>query len=111
MKTDNATVFRILNMLLAEGSANILEELASGKPKQFGDVYGLINPRTGKKFSPNTISTRLKELEKMGAIKKEMVAGKTRTSIGYVITDSGKKALVISKKYEKELDLVFSNKR
>lgn len=103
----DATGFRFLNMLLSEGAPDILEMLADGKPRQFTTIYSLTNPRTNRKYSPNTISSRLKELAKLGAVKQVIAQTNKGTRIAYALTDKGRKALSISKKFESELESIF----
>lgn len=101
--------FMLVNMILAEGSPNILQELNKGRGKQFKDFIKLVNPRTNNFFSPNTITRRVKELTSIGAMKETIIKGdKGKSVIGYVITQKGKQALQISEKYEKVLQAVFS---
>ena len=102
--------FKVLNLILSEGTLEILEFANDIKPKCFTDFKGLINARTGRVFSPNTLSTRLKELVEIGAI--ERVITKTesdRDVVGYKITPEGLKALEIAYTYEKNLQDCFSN--
>ncbi|MGB7532438.1 MAG: hypothetical protein WA977_05590, partial [Halobacteriota archaeon] len=59
----------------------------------------LVNSRTGKIFSPNTISTRLKELVEVGALERIITKTKReRDVVGYKITPEGLKALETSYK-------------
>ena len=100
--------FKLLNMILSEGSLEILEVAKDGKSKHFTDFRELVNHRTGKIFSPNTISTRLKELVDIGAL--ERIITKTqrdRDVVGYRITSDGLKAHEISYRYEEELQNCF----
>lgn len=100
--------FELLNMILSEGSLEILEVAKNGEPKHFTDFKELVNSRTGKVFSPNTISARLKELVEIGAL--ERIITKTtrdREVVGYKITAAGLKALEISYRYEEELKNCF----
>ena len=100
--------FNLLNMILSEGSLEILEAAKDVKSKHFADFRALVNSRTGKIFSPNTISTRLKELVEVGAL--ERIITKTqrdREVVGYRITPEGLKALEISYRYEEKLENCF----
>lgn len=100
--------FNLLNMILSEGSLEILEAAKDGESKHFTDFRALVNSRTGKIFSPNTISTRLKELVEIGAL--ERIITKTqrdREVVGYRITPEGLKALEISYWYEEKLQNCF----
>ena len=100
--------FELLNMILSEGSLEILEVAKDGEPKHFTDFRELVNSRTGKVFSPNTISTRLKELVEVGALERIITKTKReRDVVGYKITPEGLKALDISYRYEEELQNCF----
>ena len=100
--------FKLLNMILSEGSLEILEVAKDGKPKHFTDFKELVNTRTGRVFSPNTISTRLKELVEVGALERIITKTKRdRDVVGYKITPEGLKALEISYRYEEELQNCF----
>jgi len=104
--------FKLLNMILSEGSLEILEVAKDGKPKHFTDFREIVNSRTGKVFSPNTISTRLKELVEAGVL--ERIITKTqreREVVGYKITPAGLRALEISYRYEEELETVLETER
>jgi len=100
--------FVLLNMILSEGSLEILEVAKDGEPKHFTDFRELVNSRTGKVFSPNTISTRLKELVEVEALERIITKTKRdREVVGYRITHAGLKALEISYRYEEELQKCF----
>ena len=104
--------FELLNMILSEGSLEILEIAKDSEPKHFTDFRELVNSRTGKVFSPNTISTRLKELVEVGALERIITKTKReRDVVGYKITSGGLKALETSYKYEEELQTVFGKKK
>jgi len=76
--------FELLNMILSEGSLEILEIAKDEEPKHFTDFKELVNSRTGKVFSPNTISTRLKELVEVGALERIITKTKRdREVVGY----------------------------
>jgi len=103
--------FERINLLLSEGALEILERLAEVGIGRFTDFRQLKNGRTGKIFSGNTISTRLKELISAGAVANEVVAEQgQRRLVGYRLTESGKKALVISLEYEKKLEKALPEK-
>ncbi|MGB7532501.1 MAG: hypothetical protein WA977_05920 [Halobacteriota archaeon] len=103
--------FELLNMILSEGSLEILEIAKDGEPKHFTDFRELVNSRTGKVFSPNTISTRLKELVEVGALKRIITKTKReRDVVGYKITSKGLKALDISYRYEEELQTALERR-
>lgn len=100
--------FEVLNMILSEGSLEILEIAKDSEPKHFTNFRELVNSRTGKVFSPNTISTRLKELVEVGALERIITKTKReRDVVGYKITPEGLKALEISYRYEEELQSCF----
>ena len=104
--------FELLNMILSEGSLEILEVAKDGEPKHFTDFRELVNSRTGKVFSPNTISTRLKELVEVGALERIITKTKReRDVVGYKITPEGLKALDISYRYEEELQICFRKEK
>ncbi len=95
-------------MILSEGSLEILEIAKDSEPKHFTDFRELVNSRTGKVFSPNTISTRLKELVEVGALERIITKTKReRDVVGYKITPAGLKALETSYRYEEELQSCF----
>lgn len=97
-------MFRRINLILSEGALEILEISKDRKPKHFGDFRELRNSRTGKCFSPSTISARLKELVEIGAL--ERMITKTeggRDVVGYKMTPAGLMALNISYEYEEKL--------
>ena len=99
--------FGMIDMLVSVGAVDILQELSRGKPKQFTDFTNMINQRTKNKFSPTTISMRLKELTSLGAIKPTIVnPQKGRRKIAYMITPKGKKMLEICFEFEKKLEEV-----
>jgi len=103
--------FKLLNMILSEGSLEILEIAKDSEPKHFTDFRELVNSRTGKVFSPNTISTRLKELVEVGALKRIITKTKReRDVVGYKITSKGLKALDISYRYEEELQTALERR-
>jgi len=104
--------FELLNMILSEGSLEILEVAKDGEPKHFTDFRELVNSRTGHVFSPNTISTRLKELVEVGALERIITKTKRdREVVGYKITPEGLKALEISYRYEEELQNCFGKEK
>jgi len=104
--------FELLNMILSEGSLEILEIAKDGEPKHFTDFRELVNSRTGNVFSPNTISTRLKELVEVGALERIITKTKRdREVVGYKITPEGLKALEISCRYEEELQNCFGKEK
>jgi len=91
-------------MLLSEGTLEILASMRQAEVAYFKDLRKLKNERTGRIFSANTLSARLKELEKIRAIRKvPSTTTSGRNVVAYKITPQGVKALEISQKYEDEL--------
>jgi len=97
---------KLLKMLLAEGSLDILEYLKKKGACQFKDIAALKNKRTGKRFSPNTVSARLYDLEEMGALHAGSVKTERRRVLGYEITDKGRKILEMAYDFEERLRLL-----
>ena len=109
---DGKKGFELVNMILSEGSLEILEVAKDEEAKQFTDFRKLVNSRTGKVFSPNTISTRLKELVEIGALERIITKTKReREVVGYKITLEGLKALEISYRYEEGLQNCFGKEK
>ncbi len=96
-----------LKMLLAEGSLDILEYLKGKGSAQFKDFSQLKNKRTGKKFSPNTISARLNELEEMGAIRSGSVKTERKRVLGYELTDKGSRIMEMAYEFEDKLEFLI----
>ena len=95
-------------MLLSEGALEIMERVRELGIGRFTDFKQLKNSRTGRIFSGNTISTRLKELIASGAVETEVIAEQgQRRLVGYKLTANGKKALGLSLEYEKKLEKVL----
>lgn len=106
-----AGYFEMASMLLYEGSLELLEALDERKECRFGDFQELINTRTAKKFSSNTLSARIKELRKLGLVEYTMIAlPKDRQLLGYRLTARGKQALAASRRYENELQTIVGKK-
>lgn len=78
-----------------EGTVHILQETKKRKSARFMDLEGLTNPRTKRKYSPNTLSSRLKELEKHGLIRETIVKSDKGRIISYIITEKGDRFLGI----------------
>jgi len=96
--------FRCLNLMMNVGSIDLLEKAKGGQPVSFKTFRETINHETGKKYSSSTISTRLRELVKAGAIEMVPIESESgRKVVGYKITKSGSKALELSYEYEKKL--------
>lgn len=95
---------KMVSLLLSEGCLEILDFLNEQKSGHFNEFRALYNSRTDRIFSANTISTRLKELVELGAIKKIVsTSQKGRNSVGYKITEKGKNVLEIAYRFENEL--------
>jgi len=97
------TELKLLDMLLSEGSLDILAFLKDKKTGQFTDLLKLKNKRTNRGFSPTTISARLDELETIGAITTTAVKTKRRRVLGYQITEKGLKILDTAFEFEGKL--------
>jgi len=98
------------NMIISEGALEILQCLQKQGKGSFNDLRNLKNIRTGKTFSPNTISSRLKELRNYEAITATIVDSSGRNKIVYELTDSGKKALQLADKFEGELKQILKKR-
>lgn len=92
-----------IEFLSLVGAKKILIELGQRGPKRFGELCRIIQSRT-----PATIASRLRELEKLGLIKKriENIPGKPLI-IEYEITEAGKEVL----KHLMEIDKIISNSK
>lgn len=91
------------SMLLSEGCLDILQYLKENKTAQFKDLSKLKNRRTGKPFSPNTLSSRLDDLEEMEAISIVAVKTDRKRSLGYEITEKGNKIIEVAANFEMRL--------
>ncbi len=95
-------------MILSEGALDLLESMKDEKPRYFKQFRELRNERTGRRYSPSTISSRLKELINLGALERAITkTGSGREVAGYRITRMGIKALELSYDYEDKLEGVF----
>lgn len=95
-------------MIISEGALDLLESMKDGKPKYFKQFRELRNDRTGRRYSPSTISSRLKELIKISAVERVITKTKTgREVAGYKITERGIRALDLSYEYEGKLEEIF----
>ncbi len=103
------TELRWLDMLLSEGSLDILAYLRQNKTGQFSDFLKIKNKRTGSKFSPSTISTRLDDLEQMGAITTVAMRTKRRRVLGYQITEKGLKIVDAAYEFEGRLAKIIGS--
>lgn len=101
------TELRWLDMLLSEGSLDILAHLKVNKTGQFGNFMKLKNKRTGKGFSPSTISARLDDLERMGAVTTTAMRTKRRRVLGYQMTEKGLKILETAYEFERKLSEII----
>ena len=105
---ENPETLELVNMLISEGTIEILKFLEDGGLRQFGDVRNLINPRTNKAFSQTTLSNRLRELVKCGILEQQILAReKGRSTIGYKITQNGLRTLEVARKFERALEKVL----
>ena len=105
------TELKWLDMLLAEGSLDILQFLKSNKVGQFSQFLRITNKRTERSFSPTTISARLDDLEKMSAITTIAVRTKKRRVLGYQITDKGLKILETAYGFEEKLTEIIGKEK
>lgn len=95
-------------MILSEGTLDLLEFMKDEKPKYFKQFRELRNERTNRKYSPSTISSRLKELITLGAVERAITKTETgREVAGYEITKKGIEALELSYEYENKLEGMF----
>ena len=101
---------KYLDMLLSEGSLDILAYLRDNKVGQFGNFLKIKNRRTGRSFSPTTVSARLDELENMGALTTKAIKTSRRRVLGYQITEKGLKILETSYEFERKLHLIIEDK-
>lgn len=92
-------------LILSEATLQILESCR--EPKQFNDLRTILNPRTGKNFSQNTLSTRLKNLIKIGALKNIMLEKGGRRVVAYKITRKGHKILELCRSFEEDIKRVI----
>lgn len=106
----NEKNYRLMDFILANGTLEILKKTIDKKPKHFEDFRGLVNYKTNKKFSPSTISLRLKQLIKLGTLKRTITETRTgREVVGYVISEKGIKIIKFFDKCEGELELILKN--
>lgn len=101
---------RWLDMILAEGSLDILTYLKEKAVVQFKELLTLKNKRTSRGFSPNTISARLDELEKMGAIGTSTVRTARRRVLGYEITEKGRDILKTAYEFEERINAIVETR-
>lgn len=100
--------FEITNMILREGSLEILELAKDKTPKQFVNFKNLKNSRTNKYFSQTTISDRLKDMIRIKALEKVMMKSKLKKDVvGYKITEAGLKILETSYEFEEKLKKII----
>ena len=102
--------YELANMIISEGALEILQCLQKQGKASFKDLRNLKNNRTGKTFSPNTVSARLKELRKYEAITATIMDSSGRNKIVYELTESGKKALQLADKFEGELKQILKKR-
>jgi len=97
-------------MIISEGALEILQHLQRQGKASFKELRNLKNIRTGKTFSPNTVSSRLKELRAYEAITATIVDSNGRNKIVYELTENGKKALQLADKFEGELKQILKKR-
>jgi len=95
--------YELIGLIVSEGTLEILKYLEKADVGHFRDLRDLKNLRTKKNFSSNTISARLKELVKYGAIERTIYEVSGRGVAAYKITVAGKKCIEIADKFEGEL--------
>lgn len=109
-KLNSGEYSNLENSIMNNGTIEMLKASADKKPKRFEDFRELINPKTNKRFSPSTISFKLKELTELGMLKR--VLTKTRTGrivVGYVITQKGIDVLGLFESYNAKLRSIFED--
>lgn len=99
-----------MGLIISEGALEILQRIQLDGISNFKTLRNLKNLRTGKTFSPNTISARLKELREYGAIEATLTQKSGRNVIVYKLTESGIKALQLADKFEAELKQVLKKR-
>ena len=102
--------YELTNMIISEGALEILQCLQKQGEASFKDLRNLKNIRTGKTFSPNTVSSRLKELRNYEAITATIIDSSGRNKIVYELTENGKKALQLADKFEGELKQILKKR-
>lgn len=101
MKVENKINF--FSIISKPGNVEILKFLKqTNKTTQFKELKLLFNPKKEGKFSSATISKSLKELEKLGFIKSEIIKNKSRKTQGYILTNSGNETASIVKEAEEK---------
>jgi len=95
--------YEMITLIISEGALEILQFLNERDVGYFKELRKLKNIRTQTFFSTTTISNRLKELLEYGAIGKTISMSSGRNVVGYKITETGKKAVVLADKFEDEL--------
>lgn len=89
-RLNNGEYSDLKNSIMNNGTIEMLKASADKKPKRFEDFRDLINSKTNKRFSPSTISFKLKELTELGMLKRILTKTRTgRVVVGYVITGKG----------------------
>lgn len=107
---NNREYSKLENSIMDNGTITMLKASADKKPKRFEDFRELVNLRANKRFSPSTVSIKLKELAELGMLKR--VLTKTRTGrivVGYVITQKGIEVLGLFESYNAKLKSIFEN--
>ncbi|MBU2639300.1 MAG: hypothetical protein KKG75_01185 [Nanoarchaeota archaeon] len=100
--------YKLMDFLSTSGGLEILKKGMDRKPKHFENFRSILNHKTNRKFSPSTISLRLKQLIKLGALKRTITETKTgREVVGYIITKKGIQIIKFFDKSEEELNLIL----
>ena len=91
-------------ILFSKSNFEILKLLQKkSEPIQFKELKFIKNPQTTKTYSTRTIAASLKELEEKGLIENQIIKNKTKKSLGYQLTNTGKKTYLILKETEEKL--------
>ncbi len=101
---------RLIGIVTSEGAVEILEFLKEAKTAHFNDFRTIKNARTGRIFSANTLSAKLKLLEEAGAIERIVsTSPKRRNVVAYRMTKSGGRSLEAIYRCEKELGTMLGH--
>ncbi|MFW5704215.1 MAG: winged-helix domain-containing protein [Nanoarchaeota archaeon] len=93
-----------ISFFVYQGNLEVLKSLAkAGKPLQFKDLKLITNPKTSRKYSTRTIAESLKMLEDKKMIRNEVITGRARKAVGYILTDKGNDAMSILRETEEKL--------
>lgn len=101
---------RLEKLIMNNGTIEMLKASSDKKPKRFEDFRELVNSKTNKRFSPSTVSIKLKELTALGLLKRVLTKTKTgRVVVGYVITQKGIEVLGLFESYNAKLRSIFDD--